>query len=64
MREEHYRCANHKLGTIQKKQWGQTDILELVPLKELPSELKWWAFITSSVVTAWTNELVTHYRDA
>ena len=34
------RFADRKLGTIQAKQWYQTDILELIPLKELPSELK------------------------
>ena len=35
-----FRFVDRKLGTIQKNQWYQTDILELVPLKELPSELK------------------------
>lgn len=35
-----FRFADRKLRSIQEKQWYQTDILELVPLKELPSELK------------------------
>ena len=35
-----FRFADRKLRTVQEKQWYQTDILELVPLKELPSELK------------------------
>ena len=35
-----FRFADRKLHTVQEKQWYQTDILELVPLKELPSELK------------------------
>ncbi|MEE3372094.1 MAG: hypothetical protein VX346_22360 [Planctomycetota bacterium] len=35
-----FRFADRKLGTIQKNQWYQTDILELTPLKELPSELE------------------------
>lgn len=35
-----FRFADRKLRTIQEKQWYQTDILELVPLKELPTGLK------------------------
>ncbi|MDP6719213.1 MAG: hypothetical protein QGF59_11215 [Pirellulaceae bacterium] len=35
-----FRFVDRKLRTVQEKQWYQTDILELVPLKELPSELK------------------------
>ena len=35
-----FRFADRKLRTVQEKQWYQTDILELVPLKKLPSELK------------------------
>ena len=35
-----YKFADRKLGTTQKEQWYQTDILELVPLKALPSNLK------------------------
>ena len=35
-----FRFADRKLGTIQKQQWYQTDILELVPLEDLPTGLK------------------------
>jgi hypothetical protein len=35
-----FRFADRKAGTLQGKQWYQTDILELTPLHELPSELK------------------------
>jgi len=35
-----FRFVDRKLRTVQEKQWYQTDLLELVPLKELPSELK------------------------
>jgi hypothetical protein len=35
-----FRFADRNLRTVQEKQWYQTDILELVPLKELPSELR------------------------
>ena len=35
-----FRFADRKSRTVQTKQWYQTDILELVPLKNLPSELK------------------------
>jgi hypothetical protein len=35
-----FRFANRKAGTLEEKQWYQTDILELTPLKELPIELK------------------------
>ncbi|MDG2014953.1 MAG: hypothetical protein P8J33_15725 [Pirellulaceae bacterium] len=35
-----FRFADRRLSTLQEKQWYQTDILELVPLKKLPSELK------------------------
>ncbi|HCK55012.1 MAG TPA: hypothetical protein DIC23_17480 [Planctomycetaceae bacterium] len=35
-----YKFADRKLGTIQKEQWYQTDILDLVPLKALPGNLK------------------------
>ena len=35
-----FRFADRKLRTVQEKQWYQTDILELAPLKELPSQLK------------------------
>ena len=35
-----FRFADRKFRTVQKKQWYQTDILKLVPLKELPSDLK------------------------
>ncbi len=35
-----FRFADRKTGTIKDKQWYQTDILELTPLKELPIELK------------------------
>ena len=34
-----YRFANRADGTLNKKQWYQTDILELTPLAELPAEL-------------------------
>jgi len=32
--------TNRDAGTLKDKQWYQTDILELTPLKELPIELK------------------------
>ena len=35
-----YRFTNRAAGTIAEKQWYQTDILELTPLAELPTELK------------------------
>jgi len=35
-----FRFANRQAGTLAAKQWYQTDILELTPLKELPTELK------------------------
>jgi len=35
-----FRFTDLKLRTVQDRQWYQTDILELVPLKELPAELK------------------------
>ena len=35
-----FRFANRAAGTLQDKQWYQTDILGLTPLKELPAELK------------------------
>lgn len=35
-----YRFADRAKGTFNEKQWYQTDILELTPLKELPAELK------------------------
>ena len=35
-----FRFADRNSRTLQENQWYQTDILELVPLKELPSELK------------------------
>lgn len=35
-----YRFADRAKGTLNEKQWYQTDILELTPLKELPAELK------------------------
>ncbi len=35
-----YRFVKGESGPIQEKQWYQTDILELTPLKELPAELK------------------------
>ena len=35
-----FRFTDRKLGAIQKQQWYQTDILELVPLKKLPGNLK------------------------
>ena len=35
-----FRFENRESGTIKSNQWYQTDILELTPLKELPSELK------------------------
>lgn len=35
-----YRFADAAAGTLQAKQWYQTDILELKPLAELPAELK------------------------
>ena len=35
-----FRFVDRKLGTVQMKQWYQTDILQLVPLKKLPSQLK------------------------
>lgn len=34
-----YRFANRTDRTLNKKQWYQTDILELTPLTELPAEL-------------------------
>ncbi len=35
-----YRFTDRAKGTVSEKQWYQTDILELTPLKELPAELK------------------------
>lgn len=35
-----FRFADRANGTLNDKQWYQTDILELTPLKELPAELK------------------------
>lgn len=35
-----YRFTDRAKGTLQDKQWYQTDILELTPLTELPAELK------------------------
>lgn len=35
-----FRFADPKVRTGQKKQWYQTDVLELIPLTELPSGLK------------------------
>lgn len=35
-----FRFANRADVTLNKKQWYQTDILELTPLMELPTELK------------------------
>jgi len=35
-----FRFADRKLRTVQEKQWYQTDVLELIPLTELPSGLK------------------------
>ena len=35
-----FHFADRKAGTLNDKQWYQTDILELTPLKELPVELK------------------------
>ena len=35
-----YRFTNRAAGTLNEKQWYQTDILELTPLTELPPELK------------------------
>jgi hypothetical protein len=35
-----FRFADRAAGKLQDKQWYQTDILELTPLKELPAELK------------------------
>ncbi|VTS08100.1 unnamed protein product [Tuwongella immobilis] len=35
-----FRFTDRKAGTLKDKQWYQTDILELTPLKELPVELK------------------------
>jgi hypothetical protein len=35
-----FRFADRKAGTLKDKQWYQTDILELTPLKELPIEMK------------------------
>ena len=35
-----FRFADRRLRTLQEKQWYQTDILELVPLNKLPSDLK------------------------
>ncbi|MBC8290826.1 MAG: hypothetical protein H8E37_10970 [Planctomycetes bacterium] len=35
-----FRFADRNSRTLQEKQWYQTDILELVPLKKLPSELE------------------------
>ncbi len=35
-----HRFTDRAAGKLQEKQWYQTDILELTPLKELPAELK------------------------
>ena len=35
-----YRFTDRAKGTLSEQQWYQTDILELVPLKELPAEVK------------------------
>ena len=35
-----FRFTDKASGTTQESQWYQTDILELTPLTELPSELK------------------------
>ena len=35
-----FRFANREARTLSDKQWYQTDILEITPLKELPIELK------------------------
>ena len=35
-----FRFVDRKSHTLQEQQWYQTDILELVPLKELPNDLK------------------------
>ena len=35
-----FRFSNREAGTLNDKQWYQTDILELTPLKELPIELQ------------------------
>jgi hypothetical protein len=35
-----FRFTNRAAGTLNEKQWYQTDILELTPLTELPPELK------------------------
>lgn len=35
-----YRFTDRTKGIVSEKQWYQTDILELTPLKELPAELK------------------------
>ncbi len=35
-----YRFVDRTKGTLNEKQWYQTDILELLPLKELPVELR------------------------
>lgn len=35
-----YRFVDRAKGMLSEKQWYQTDILELVPLKELPVELR------------------------
>lgn len=34
-----YRFTDRAKGTVSEKQWYQTDLLELTPLKELPAEL-------------------------
>ncbi len=34
-----YRFTNRAAGMLNEKQWYQTDVLELTPLKELPAEL-------------------------
>jgi len=35
-----FRFTNRTAGMLNEKQWYQTDILELTPLKELPAELR------------------------
>jgi len=35
-----FRFENRAAGKLMDKQWYQTDIIELIPLSELPSELK------------------------
>jgi len=35
-----FRFKNRATGALEDKQWYQTDILELTPLKELPAKLK------------------------